>query len=154
MIFLTLCLCVRAPRLSVCLCASLCISVSLYIFHVCCVCASASSFTFFLYFCFCAPVCPLDPCLPFLGGFMPVSLSDGRSTSQALKEEELPVLNPPQLRKGRFQVGQTVDTQPYRGLSSVADDVPPASHAIRSLRCRSPLPQKLWRRARAALTEK
>lgn len=68
----------------------------------------------------------LDPCLPhfFFFGFIPVSLLDGRSSSQALKEEDVPALNPPQLRKGRFQVGETTDTLPHRGLSQVADDIP------------------------------
>lgn len=47
----------------------------------------------------------LGPCLPFLF-FIPLFLSDGHSSSQALKEEkEAPPLNPPQSRKGRFQVG-------------------------------------------------
>lgn len=103
--------------MSVCLCASLCISVSLHIFpHLfAIVCVSALSFTCLLY------VCLLDPCLPSSLGFIPVSLSDGRSSSQAFKEEDLPALNPPQLRKGRFQVRQTPVAQPCRGLSKVDD---------------------------------
>lgn len=53
-----------------------------------------------MFLCFC-----LCPCFPFLF-FIPVSLSDGRSSSQAVQEEkEAPPLKPTQSRKGRFQVG-------------------------------------------------
>lgn len=120
MIFLTLCLCVRAP----CVCLSVCLSlrVLLYVFlclfaffYVCCIYVSASSFTCSLYFCLCVPVSGSLSSLLF--GFIPLSLSDGLSGSQALKEEDVPSLNPPQLRKGRFQVGETTDPRARRGLS-------------------------------------
>lgn len=84
------------------------IRVHLYVFLSC---------TFFCVCCVCLPrhLCApytrvsvflsLGPCLPFLF-FIHISLSDGRSSSHALREEkEAPPLNPPQSRKGRFQVG-------------------------------------------------
>lgn len=47
----------------------------------------------------------LGSCLPFLF-FIPVSFSDGRSSSKAVQEEkEAPPLDPTQSCKGRFQVG-------------------------------------------------
>lgn len=90
------------------LCASSCLSV-VYIFScllLLCVCLRCHSCA--LYTCL-SVFLSLDPCLPFLF-FIPISLSDGRSSSQALKEEKgVPSLNPPQSRKGRFQVGATDD---------------------------------------------
>lgn len=112
--------------LSVCLCASLCISVSVYIFPrllPLCVCVIIHVLVVLLFLC--SRLWILVFPIFFFFGFIPVSLSDGRSSSQALKEEDVPALNPPQLRKGRFQVGEATDTLPHRGLSQVADDIPP-----------------------------
>ncbi|XP_040905440.1 serine/threonine-protein kinase WNK3 isoform X5 [Toxotes jaculatrix] len=43
---------------------------------------------------------------------------EGRSSSQALKEEEAPPLNPPQSRKGRFQVTPVPQTSPPKDAPS------------------------------------
>lgn len=60
----------------------------------------------------------LGPCFPFLF-FIPISLSDGRSSSQALKEEkEAPPVNPPQSRKGRFQVTPVPQSSPPKDMPS------------------------------------
>ena len=82
--------------------------------------------------------------------FIPVSLSEGRSSSQALREEkEAPPLNPPHARKGRFQVGATeqISSLPLISLnlhcSSDRKLISPTSSAIRWHPFPSPLPHQL-----------
>lgn len=91
------------------LCASICLSV-VYIFFVYLLSVTVV-FVYIVIHVLFTPVSlsflSLGPCLPFLF-FIPVSLSDGRSSSQALREEkEAPPLNPPHSRKGRFHVTAT-----------------------------------------------
>lgn len=120
--------------------------------RVCCFCVSTLSFMYHLY-----------PCLrvfPILF-FIPISLSDGRSSSQALKEEkEAPPLNPPQSRRGRFQVGAValILSLPLISLNFQGNVdkqlMCPTSYAIRWLQCHSPLPRRMRHQAIVALTGK
>lgn len=79
---------------------------------LCCVHFSVSVAFVCVYFVIYVLFIPISLCFclwvlvcPFLF-FIPLFLSDGRSSSQTLKEEkEAPPLNPPHSRKGRFQVG-------------------------------------------------
>lgn len=83
------------PRVSVCICMCL---IFTYIFPSV-VCVYLVIYVFFV-----LVFLSLRPCLPF-SLFIAVSLSEGSSSSQTLREEmEAPPPNPPHSRQGRFQV--------------------------------------------------